>query len=175
MRLFETEPHINSVVCWPQEKHWSLPVCTLWFLAAAFTAAWCWGFWWLSLLGKRGLMKLCTFSTVPEACNWGKCLRLQFPDLSRGESWDSVFWITQLCRRKWSGYFPSVADSLSWTISASQVCRFLGFPELVLSLFAKYSSRKGNFASVNLAHLWLWDDIHLFFSLLWFYIPVLIP
>lgn len=112
--------------------------------------------------GKRGLMKLCTFSTVPEACNWGKCLRLQFPDLSRGESWDSVFWITQLCRRKWSGYFPSVADSLSWTISASQVCRFLGFPESVLVSFAKYNSRKGNFASVNLAHLWLWDDIHLF-------------
>lgn len=53
-----------SVLTW--EDRWSLPVCTLWFLAAAD------GWRWLSHLGK-GPLQPRTFSTLLEAPSRAKC------------------------------------------------------------------------------------------------------
>lgn len=46
----------------------------------------------------------------------GKCFILQFFD-PRGR--DTVFWITQLCRRNWSGLFPTFADSFAFFCALS--------------------------------------------------------
>lgn len=34
--------------------------------------------------------------------------------LTSEESRDNMFWITQLCRREWSGYFPLCADCFAF-------------------------------------------------------------
>lgn len=129
-------------MCWPQSNigHCLSALCG--FSAAA---DWCRGFWWLSLLG-RGLLQPRTFFTVPEKyVTEENVLGCSF--LTWEETRDNMFWITQLCRRKWSGYFPPFADSFAFcplisrrmgSVQCKPGLEDLGFSESGSTLSAKF-------------------------------------
>lgn len=124
-----------SVLTW--EERWSLPVCTLWFLAAAD------GWRWLSHLGK-GPLQPRTFSTLLEAPSRAKCsIGCSFFFDLRGRG--TVFWITQLCRR--SGFFPPFCWRLCFLPSSfpgtdpvqhKPTSKGFGFPESGSPLFVRF-------------------------------------